>query len=146
MSASHPARMSGKAILDETRDYLSHSRHIHLSDGWQEDVRPWYAASDALVLPSHREGFPNVVIEAGAMELASIVTNINGCREIVTNQKNGIIVPAKDAEALYYAMKTFADRPDRVRKIASNAREMVGRYEQGYVRQCLKEYYSEVLV
>lgn len=136
----------GNALLEETRAYLSHSDHIHISDGWQEDVRPWYAASDALVLPSRREGFPNVVIEAGAMELASIVTNINGCREIVTNQKNGIIVPPKDAEALYYAMKTFVDRPDRVRKIASNAREMVGRYEQGYVRKCLKDYYSEVLV
>ena len=135
----------GKAILDETRDYLRHSGHIHLSDGWQEDVRPWYAASDALVLPSRREGFPNVVIEAGAMELASIVTNINGCREIITNQKNGIIVPAKDAEALYYAMKSFVDHPDRVRKIASIAREMVGRYEQGFVRQCLNEYYHEVL-
>jgi glycosyltransferase involved in cell wall biosynthesis len=136
----------GKAILDETRAYLRQSNHIHISEGWQDDVRPWYAASDALVLPSRREGFPNVVIEAGAMELASIVTNINGSREIVTNQKNGIIVPAKDAEALYYAMKTFVDRPDRVRKIASNAREMVSRYEQGFVRQCLKEYYSEVLI
>jgi len=135
----------GKAILDETRAYLCLSDHIHISDGWQEDVRPWYAASDALVLPSRREGFPNVVIEAGAMELASIVTNINGCREIVTNQKNGLIVPANDPEALYYAMKAFAERPERVRRIASNARKMVGRYEQGYVRKCLKEYYSEVL-
>ena len=135
----------GKAILDETRAYLGQSDHIHVSNGWQEDVRPWYAASDALVLPSRREGFPNVVIEAGAMELASIVTNINGCREIVTNQKNGIIVPANDPEALFYAMKSFADRPERVQKIASNAREMVERYEQGYVRRCLNDYYHEVL-
>ena len=127
----------GKTLLEKTRDYLSHSDHIHLSDGWQDDVRPWYAASDVLVLPSWREGFPNVVIEAGAMELASIVTNINGCREIVTNHKNGLVVPAKDVESLYFAMKSFVDRPERVRQIASKARMMAGRYEQGFVRECL---------
>lgn len=135
----------GKTLLEKTRDYLSHSDHIHLSDGWQDDVRPWYAASDVLVLPSWREGFPNVVIEAGAMELASIVTNINGCREIVTNHKNGLVVPAKDVESLYFAMKSFVDRPERVRQIASKARIMAGRYEQGFVRECLDEFYMEVL-
>ena len=135
----------GKALLDTTRAYIGQSSHIHLSEGWQDDVRPWYAASDALVLPSWREGFPNVVIEAGAMELASIVTNINGCREIVTNQKNGLIVPAKDSDALYLAMKSFVDKPERVRVIASKARKMVRRYEQGYVRGCLTDYYGEVL-
>ena len=135
----------GKTLQEKTRDYLSHSNHIHLSDGWQDDVRPWYAASDVLVLPSWREGFPNVVIEAGAMELASIVTNINGCREIVTNHKNGLVVPAKDVESLYFAMKSFVDRPERVRQIASKARMMAGRYEQGFVRECLDEFYMEAL-
>ncbi|MDD6026262.1 MAG: glycosyltransferase family 4 protein, partial [bacterium] len=51
--------------------------------GNQSDVRPWLAASDALVFPSYREGFPNVVIEAGALDLPSIVTDINGSREII---------------------------------------------------------------
>ena len=135
----------GKALLDKTRAYMGQSSHIHLSDGWQDDVRPWYAASDVLVLPSWREGFPNVVIEAGAMELASIVTNINGCREIVTNHENGLIVPAKDSNALYLAMKSFVGKPERVREIAPKARQMVVRYEQSYVRKCLSDFYEEVL-
>ena len=135
----------GKDLLEQTRAYIGRSSHIHLSDGWQEDVRPWYAASDALVLPSWREGFPNVVIEAGAMDLASIVTNINGSREIVSNNRNGLIVPVQDAESLYFAMKSFADRPERVHILASEARKMVRRYEQGYVRECLAEFYKEVL-
>ena len=135
----------GKALLDKTRAYMGQSSHIHLSDGWQDDVRPWYAASDVLVLPSWREGFPNVVIEAGAMELASIVTNINGCREIITNHENGLIVPAKDSNALYLAMKSFVGKPERVREIAPKARQMVVRYEQGYVRKCLSDFYEEVL-
>ena len=135
----------GAEETEQTLEYIGRSKHIHLSNGWQEDVRPWYAASDALVLPSWREGFPNVVIEAGAMELASIVTDINGSREIVSNHKNGLVVPAQDAEALHYAMKSLVDRPERIQIFASRARKMVRRYEQGFVRECLNEFYKEVL-
>ena len=135
----------GGTLQEKTLEYLGRSKHIHLSDGWQDDVRPWYAASDALVLPSWREGFPNVVIEAGAMELASIVTDINGSREIVSNHKNGLVVPAKDAESLYCAMKSLVDRPERIQIFASKARKMARRYEQGFVRECLNDFYREVL-
>ncbi|WP_304806216.1 glycosyltransferase, partial [uncultured Muribaculum sp.] len=60
--------------------------------GNQADVRPWLAAADCHVLASYREGFPNVVIEAGAMGLPSIVTDINGANEIIVEGKNGTIV------------------------------------------------------
>lgn len=136
----------GKSILDSSREMISRSSHIHLSSGWQADVRPWYAAADALVHPSHREGFPNVVIEAGAMELSSIVTDINGSREIIKDGKNGTVVPARDEDALYEAMTTFIRQPKQVHKMASEARRMIARrYEQGYVRDCLKAFYKEVL-
>jgi len=135
----------GKSILDETREIITRDDHIHLSDGWQADVRPWYAAADALVHPSRREGFPNVVIEAGAMGLSSIVTDINGSREIVKDGQNGKIVPAQDPEALYAAMKEFLEQPEMVREMAAAARDLAGRYEQNYVRQCLDIFYREVL-
>ena len=136
----------GKSILDSSREMISRSSHIHLSSGWQADVRPWYAAADALVHPSHREGFPNVVIEAGAMELSSIVTDINGSREIIKDGKNGSVVPARDEDALYEAMTTFIRQPKQVHKMASEARRMIARrYEQGYARDCLKAFYKEVL-
>ncbi|MBR3096923.1 MAG: glycosyltransferase, partial [Bacteroidales bacterium] len=136
----------GKSILDSSREMISRSSHIHLSSGWQADVRPWYAAADALVHPSHREGFPNVVIEAGAMELSSIVTDINGSREIIKDGKNGSVVPARDEDALYEAMTTFIRQPKQVHKMASEARRMIARrYEQRYVRDCLKAFYKEVL-
>lgn len=135
----------GKSILDETKEIISRDDHIHLSDGWQADVRPWYAAADALVHPSRREGFPNVVIEAGAMGLSSIVTDINGSREIVKDGQNGKIVPAQDPEALYAAMKEFLEQPEMVREMAAAARDLAGRYEQNYVRQCLDIFYREVL-
>ena len=137
----------GKPLRETTWERIREtSSHIHLSDGWQEDVRPWYAAADALVHPSRREGFPNVVIEAGALELSSIVTNINGSREIIKNGRNGLIIPAGDVGALYNAMRKFVVRPEWVHRMASNARTMIAnRYEQGYVRECLKSFYEEVL-
>lgn len=135
----------GKSILDETKEIIAQDNHIHLSDGWQADVRPWYAAADALVHPSRREGFPNVVIEAGAMGLASIVTDINGSREIVKDGQNGTIVPAQDPEAMYAAMKDFLEHPEKVQEMAAAARDLSKRYEQKYVRQCLDVFYREVL-
>ena len=114
--------------------------------GSQHDVRPYYAAADALVFPSYREGFPNVVIEAGAMGLPSIVTDINGSREIIIDGQNGVIIPSRDEEALYQAMKDFVEHPDKAAALAANARPLIAsRFEQGYVRQCLYDFYDKIL-
>ena len=66
----------------ETWDIINAHEQI-IYAGPQPDVRPFLAASDALVFPSYREGFPNVVLESGAMGLPAIVTDINGCNEII---------------------------------------------------------------
>jgi glycosyltransferase involved in cell wall biosynthesis len=110
------------------------------------DLLAYYAASDCFVFPSYREGFPNTVIEAGAMGLPSIVTDINGAREIIINGENGVIVPSKDADALHDAMlKMLEDKAERER-MAGNARHLIEtRYEQRFVRQCLYDFYKEVL-
>lgn len=113
--------------------------------GQQSDVRPWLAASDVFAFPSYREGFPNVVIEAGAMGLPSIVTDINGSREIIIEGRNGTIIPSRNSDALYQAMKEMTDSEWRS-KMASEARQLVAsRFEQSYVRSCLKDYYREIL-
>ena len=113
--------------------------------GAQKDVRPFYEQSDVLVFPSYREGFPNVVIEAGAMELPSIVTDINGSREIIEDGWNGLIVPARDEQALFEAMKWMVEHDEERNAMAAHARPMIAsRYEQGYVRGCLKNYYKEI--
>lgn len=113
--------------------------------GQQDDVRPYYAEADALVFPSYREGFPNVVIEAGAMGLPSIVTDINGSREIIIEGENGVIIPSRDEDALFNAMKYFMENPSHVATMAANARPLIAsRYEQGFVRQCLYDYYKQL--
>lgn len=113
--------------------------------GEQQDVRPWFAASDVAVLASYREGFPNVVIEAGAMGLPQIVTDINGAREIIIEGENGTIVPPKSTNALYEAMKRMLNADYR-NSLAKNARKLIAsRYEQRFVRQCLYDFYDEIL-
>ena len=132
-------------VLPETKRIIYTYNAIE-AVGEKNDVRPFYEQSDVLVFPSYREGFPNVVLEAGAMELPSIVTNINGSREIIEHGKNGLIVPPRDEQALYEAMKWMAEHPDDRKKMAEKARPMVAsRYEQSFVRQCLKDFYKEIL-
>ena len=132
-------------LKPETIAKIDHHKNIE-AVGQQSDVRPWLASADALVFPSYREGFPNVVIEAGAMGLPSIVTDINGSREIIIEGRNGTIVPPRNAMALEAAMRRFVESPGDVARMAEKARPLIAsRYEQAYVRRCLKEYYKEIL-
>lgn len=132
-------------VLPSTTERINRGEGIE-AVGSQREVRPFYAAADALVFPSYREGFPNVVIEAGAMGLPSIVTDINGAREIIIDGQNGVIVPPQDEEALYRAMKDFVEKPELVKALATQARPLIAsRFEQGYVRRCLYDFYHEIL-
>jgi glycosyltransferase involved in cell wall biosynthesis len=115
-----------------------------LSAGFQQDVRPYFAIADALVFPSYREGFPNVVLQAGAMGLPSIVSDINGCNEIIKEEENGLIISVKDSDAIYKAMKRVLEDPVLKNKLQNNARNMITElYEQKVVwNALLKEYKS----
>lgn len=114
-----------------------------ISVGFQKDVRPYFAISNALVFPSYREGFPNVVMQAGAMELPSIVTDINGCNEIIVEGENGTIIPVKNIEAIKTAMQKMMNNKEFYLKLKENARPMIqSRYEQKVVWEALLEEYQ----
>ena len=110
--------------------------------GFQSDVRPYLSITDALIFPSYREGFPNVVMQAGAMGLPSIVSNINGCNEIIVEGENGTIIPVKSTSAIIEKMESLMTDENYFKKLKSNAREMiVSRYEQKVVwKAILQEY------
>ena len=110
--------------------------------GPKKDVRPYLAISDALVFPTYREGFPNVPMEAGSMGLPAIVTDINGCNEIIEHGVNGLIIPPQQLEPLREAMERFILEPDLLAQLAQNARPMIAnRYEQESVwKLILAEY------
>lgn len=113
--------------------------------GFQSDVRPFMKASNVFVFPSYREGFPNVVMQAGAMGVPSIVSNINGCNEIIKNGENGIIVPVKNVEQLYDAMKTLYQDRALLSSMKLESRKMiVSRYERDYVWNCLLNEYKSL--
>lgn len=114
--------------------------------GFQHDVRPYFALSDALVFSSYREGFPNVVMQAGAMGLPSIVSDINGCNEIIVEGKNGIIIPPKDIESIRSAMCKLSNDNDLYNRLKENSRLMItDRYEQSVVWKALLEEYNNIL-
>lgn len=134
-------------VSEKTRAIIDNNPSIEtVGPKFGDELLPYYAASDCFVFPSYREGFPNTVLEAGALGLPSIVTDINGSREVIIEGENGFIVPSKDPNALFDAMiRIMKDKAAR-EKMAGNAREMIAsRYEQGFVRKCLYEYYEEIL-
>lgn len=134
-------------ISDEARGIIEKNPAIEsVGPKYGEELLSYYAASDCFVFPSYREGFPNTVIEAGAMGLPSIVTDINGSREIIRQGENGVIIPSKDADALYEAMLNMVNDNASRDRMADNAREMIAsRFEQGFVRKCLYDFYDEIL-
>lgn len=117
-----------------------------ISVGFQSDVRPYLATANCLVFPSYREGFPNVVIQAGAMDLPSIVTDINGCNEIIIEGKNGTIVPSKNVLAIQNAMDRIFQDSLYYEELRSNARKMiVDRYEQKVVWKAILDEYRNLI-
>ena len=131
-----PLKKRTIAIIDDNKKIIY--------TGFQKDVRPYFSIANILTFPSYREGFPNVVMQAGAMMLPSIVTDINGCNEIIIEGENGWIMPVKNEEALLNAMKNCFTLSNELIKVKLNARKMiVERYEQGVVwKAILTEYKS----
>lgn len=98
--------------------------HIHQA-GETLDVRPYLASMDVLVLMSLREGFPNVVLEAAAMNVPAIVSDATGCRDSVVENSTGLIVPVGDTAALEEALIQMMQDPVGVREMGHRARAFV---------------------
>lgn len=130
-------------LKEITMETIASDKRI-ITTGSQRDVRPYYALADAFVFPSYREGFPNTVLEAGAMELPSIVTNINGANEIIEEGLNGIIIPARNSVKLLDAMNVFLENKAMLKQMANNARKVVEtKFEQKFLwKELLKTYQS----
>lgn len=134
-------------LKPETLKIINENHGIELlGPKYGDDLLACYVASDCFVFPSYREGFPNTVMEAGAMGLPSIVTDINGSREIIIQNENGVIIPSKDTDALYQAMEEMISNSDKTNAYSNNAREMIAsRFERSFVCQCLYDFYEEIM-
>lgn len=117
-----------------------------IQTGWQKDVRPYLAISNVLTFPSYREGFPNVVMQAGAMGLPAIVSDINGCNEIIQTDQNGIIIPVKDSVSLQLAMNELLLKQQLFNKMKSEARIRIkSNYKRDFIWREIHSMYEREL-
>lgn len=132
-------------VSPETRKHINEHPDI-ITTGFQSDIRPFLAASNVFVFPSYREGFPNVVLQAACMELPCIVTDINGCNEIVEDDVTGSIVPPKQMEPLAGAMKELAENATlRCRWSGALRQRVVQNFEQVRFWENLRNEYLTLL-
>lgn len=99
--------------------------------GHLSDVRPALAQASVIVLPSYREGTPRSVLEGMAMGRAVITTDVPGCRETVKSGQNGILVPPRDTDALFDAMKALAGNHRTVKKMGRASRKIAEKKYEG---------------
>jgi glycosyltransferase involved in cell wall biosynthesis len=93
--------------------------------GQREDMPVVLAQAHIVVLPSYREGLPKVLLEAAACERAIVATDVPGCREIVRNGDNGLLIPAKDPAALAEGIVTLLQNPELRRRMGMRGRQLV---------------------
>lgn len=134
-----PQEMDLGDVLDKCNNQLI--TQIKLA-GPSDKPEKFMAVSDVLVLPSYREGFGTVVIEAAAMGLPCIGSDVYGLSDAIINNESGMLIPVKDVNALSIAMSHLADNPDVVTKLGNNARERVEQYfSDTFVNELMiKEY------
>jgi len=131
-------------LQDSTLNEIENNKNI-INVGWQTDVRPYFAISSILAFPSYREGFPNVVMQAGAMGLPSIVTDINGCNEIIKHGVNGLIIQPKNKNELYLAMQNLIENPNVCIELAKASRQMIcDNYQRQVIWEALLKEYKKL--
>jgi glycosyltransferase involved in cell wall biosynthesis len=136
---------AAEALPPETLDMIeSHPAIRHVP--WTEDVPAFLAAADVLVHASHREGFPNVLLQAGAMECPIVCSVIPGNVDIVTNGATGLTFPVGDEAALRAALQATLADPAAARDRAMRLRqEIVQRYDRRVIHRLLLERYRELV-
>jgi glycosyltransferase involved in cell wall biosynthesis len=114
--------------------------------GIRQNMPELYALMDVFVLPSHREGFPRAPMEASAMKVPCVVTNIRGCRETVEHGRSGLLVPLGDVQALADAIIELLTDREKARRMGEEGRRMaLERFDERLVFDKVKAEYARLL-
>ena len=133
------------AVPEKILEELTRSGAVTFA-GWSDDMRAWYTAMDLFVLPSHREGIPRACMEASAMGVPVIATDIRGCREVVKHGETGLLLPPKDPARLAAAIEQLYRQPELRRRMGQNGRRhIVENFSQRQVLDRLCAFYRELL-
>lgn len=139
-----PLEQNINPVSDSCRKWIDEGNRVTYV-GFKDDIRPYLANADVFVLPSHREGFPNTLLQAGAMGLPVIATNICGCNEIIINGVTGLLIKPHNADRLYEAMKSLTGNVALRKKMGLNARQHIAeKFSQENVWSALLEFYKHV--
>jgi len=139
--------------FDRAEDALGSSWRVHIAGhkhirytGFVADTAPYYRAMDLFVLPTHREGFPNVALEAAACGLAVITTESTGARDAVLPEVTGLLIPPGIPEAIREAVLTLFGDAERRKSMGSAGRAWVlERYTKERVLGLAVEFYKALL-
>jgi glycosyltransferase involved in cell wall biosynthesis len=119
---------------------------ICIFTGLRQDMPELYALMDVFVLPSHREGFPRAPMEASAMKVPCVVTDIRGCRETVQHGRNGLLVPLGDVQALADTIVELLTDQEKARRMGEEGRRMaLERFDERLVFEKVKAEYARLL-
>ncbi len=114
--------------------------------GERDDVHALFSLMDVFVLPSHREGLPRTPMEASAMSVPCIVTDVRGCREVVTMGDNGLIVPPNNVSALVDSILTLLENESLAHHLGENGRVRAEKqFDERIVFARVKDVYADLL-
>lgn len=132
-------------VSNETKNYL-HSHPAIIMTGWSEEVEYYMSFAYALIHPSYREGFPNVLLQAGAMACPIICSNIDGNIDIVEHEKTGLLFEVKNENDLFQKMEFALKFPDQLNQYAEQLLSNIEQYyNQPIAHQLLLKRYMELL-
>ncbi|WP_447978420.1 glycosyltransferase [Candidatus Nitrospira bockiana] len=120
------AQETHSPLASDVHTMLHRDGRVHLA-GHRDDPSPFYACMDLLVLPSYREGFPNVILEAASMGIPAVATDVPGCVDAVEDGVTGALIPVRDAAALERTIRKYLENPYLRRRHGHQARRRVRR-------------------
>lgn len=126
------------------RKIEDHPRIVKIE--WTDHVAHYLAMADVLVHASHREGFPNLLLEAGAMQVPVICSEIIGNKDVITHKKTGLLFPVKKADILKEALEFAFVKREYMQELANNLyQEVIEKYERPKMHQLILENYERLL-
>lgn len=129
-------------LLPEVLDIIKENKNI-FDVGHQSDIRPYLCAADIFIFPSYREGFPQSLMQAAAMNLACIASDINGCNEIIDNRKTGLLINPKSIAEIETSVEELIINTELRLLLASNARKLMEQeYDQKIFWKKILNFYN----
>lgn len=132
-------------ISPKTLEIIKRNANIE-SVGFQNDIRPWVEQSHVVVLPSHREGFSSVPMQAGAMGRPCIMTRVNGAAEVIEDGQSGVLIDIRDKSALKAAMLRLAEDANLRVSMGHRGRKLMEeRFDRRDLWEAIRQFYSDQL-